>query len=158
MPPPRAVRRLTMENQQPELPQRTPSPGRAASPVIEEALASPMVYCSQFRMEAYEPQNEPLHQKVGSWLRAVQAAYASDGPSPYPTPPGTPHKDQYISDSDSEYGRLRLRRRRSPRATLIKHRVLHVHKDYEGLLLLCYHDTGLLEGGGYACFSMRDML
>ena len=106
MPPPRAVRRLTMENQQPELPlQRSPSPGRAASPVIEEAPALPMVYFSQFRMEAYERQNEPLHQKVGGWLRDLQAAYASDGPPPYPTPPSAPRKDQYVSDSDSEYGR-----------------------------------------------------
>ena len=44
---------------------------------------------------------------------------------------------------------------------LIKHRVLHVHKDYEGRLPLCYYDTGLPEGGqhdSYACFSMRDIL
>ena len=104
---------------------------RDASPAVEEPQPGiPIVHCSQYRME----------------------------PLSYPTPLAAQRKDQYISDSDSEYGRLRLRRRRSPRATLIKHRVLHVHKDYEGLLLLCYHDTGLLEGGGYACFSMRDML
>ena len=139
MPPPRAVRRLTMENQQPELPQRTPSPGCAASPVIEEAPASPMVYFSQFRMEAYERQNEPLHQKNGGWLRAVQAVYASDGPSPFPTPPGAPRKDQYISDSDLEYGRdcPRLRCRRSPPLTRIKNGDLYVQKDYEGRLPLC---------------------
>ena len=162
MPPPRAVRSLTVENQQPELPpQQSPSPGRAASPVIEEALASPMVYCSQFRMEAYERQNEPLHQKVGGWLRAVQAAYASDGPSPYPTPPGTLHKDQYISDSDSEYGRdcPRRRRRRSPPLTRIKNGDLYVHKDYEGRFPLCCYVTRLNEGGPhdfYPCYTKRD--
>ena len=86
--PSRAVRRLAVANQQPESPPpRSPTrnPGRAANPVIEEAPASPMVYCSQYRMEAYERRNEPLHQKVGGWLRDLQAAYASDGPSPYPT-------------------------------------------------------------------------
>ena len=53
-------------------------------------------------MKAYQLQNGPLHQKVGSWLRDMQSAYASDG-SPYPTPPGAPRKDQHVSDSDSEY-------------------------------------------------------
>ena len=65
-------------------------------------------------------------------------------------------KDQYVSDSDSEFGRPRKRHRRSPPVTCIKHWVLHVHKDYEGLLLVCYYDTGLREGGpddGYACFD-----
>ena len=58
-------------------------------------------------------------------------------------------------------GRQRRRRRRSPPATRIKHGVLHVHKDYEGRLPLCYYDTGLREGGpddGYACFNLRDIL
>ena len=57
--------------------------------------------------------------------------------------------------------RQRRRRRRSPPATRIKHGVLHVHKDYEGRLPLCYYDTGLREGGpddGYACFDLRDIL
>ena len=46
----------------------------------------------------------------------------------------------------------------------IKHGVLHVHKDYEGLLQLCYYATGLREGGpndgyaAYACFNMQDKL
>ena len=111
-------------------------------------------------MEEYELQNgaHTGHEKVGGWL---QAAYASDGP--YPTPPAAPCKDQYISDSDSdsEYGRPHRRRRRSPPVTRIKHGVLHVHKDYEGRLPLCYYDTGLREGwqhDGYACFNMRDIL
>ena len=53
-------------------------------------------------MEDHERQNGPLpgHKKVGSWLRDAQAAYASDGPSPYSTPPDDPRKDQYVSDSD----------------------------------------------------------
>ena len=52
-------------------------------------------------------------------------------------------------------------RRRPPQATRIKHGVLPVHKDYKGLLPVCYFDTGLQEGGphdGYACFENRDML
>jgi hypothetical protein len=39
--------------------------------------------------------------------------------------------------------------------------VLHVRKDYEGRLPLCYYDTGLRGYGpddGYACFNMRDIL
>ena len=38
---------------------------------------------------------------------------------------------------------------------------LHVHKKYEGLLPICYYDTGLRGYGpqdGYACFDRRDML
>ena len=53
------------------------------------------------------------------------------------------------------------RRQRSPPVTRIKHGVLHVHKDYKGLLPVCYYDTGLRDGGpddGYACFDKRDML
>ena len=56
-------------------------------------------------MEDYERRNGQLpgHEKVGSWLHDVQAAYASDGPSPNPTPPGAQHtqKDQYVSDSQT---------------------------------------------------------
>ena len=114
-------------------------------------------------MEEFERQNGPLpgRDKVGDWLRDVQAAYESDGPSSYPTPPAAPRKGQYVSDSDSEYGRPRRRRRRAPPVTRIKHGVLHVHKDYEGRLPLCYYDTELREGGpddGYACFDMQDIL
>ena len=76
-------------------------------------------------------------------------------------PPAAPRKDQCVSDSDSDYCRPRRRRRRSLPVTRIKHGVLHVHKDYEGRLPLCYYDTGLREGGpddGYACFDLRDIL
>ena len=128
-----------MENQQPESPpQRSPSPERAKSPAVEEAQASPIAHCSQYRTEEYELQNgahpagDPRHEKVGGWL---QAAYASDGP--YPTPLAAPRKDQYVSDSDSDYGRPHRRRRRSPLVTRIKHGVLHVHKDCEGRIPLC---------------------
>ena len=111
-------------------------------------------------MEEYERQNGPLpgHDKVGGWLRDVRAAYESDGPSFYPSPPAAPHKDQYVSDSEN--GRPRRRRRRSPPVTRIKDGVLYVHKEYQGQLPLCYYDTGLREGGqhdGYACFDMRDL-
>ena len=57
---------------------------------------------SIIRVEDYKRQNGLLsrHEKAGSWLRDVQAAYASDGPSPFPTQPGAPCKDQYVSDSE----------------------------------------------------------
>ena len=105
-------------------------------------------------MEDHERQNGQLpgHDKVRGWLRDASC---------YPTPPAAPRKDQYVSESDSDYGRQRRRRQRSPPATRIKHGVLHVHKDYEGRLPLCYYDTGLREGGpddGYACFDLRDIL
>lgn len=76
----------------------------AAGPVVEETQVSPIVSCSQYRMEKYERQNGPLqgHETVGCWLRDVQTAYASDGPSHHPAPPGAQHYDQYISDSDLE--------------------------------------------------------
>ena len=88
-----------------------------ARPFIEEAPASSIVYCSQYRMEDYE---RPWHKQAGSWLRDVQAAYASDGPSPDPTPPGAQRKDQYVSDSDSdsEYGRDRANAARDHRHLL----------------------------------------
>jgi hypothetical protein len=102
-------------------------------------------------MEEYQRQNGPLsgHDKVRGWLRDVPSC---------PTQPAAPRKDQHVSDSDSEYGRLR---RRPPPATRITHGVLHVHKDYKGPIPVCYYDTGLREGGpndGYACFDRRDML
>ena len=87
------------------------------------------------------------------------AAYESDGP--YPLVPTAPRKDQYVSESESECGRPRRRRRPSPPVTRILDGVLHVRKDYEGRLPLCYYDTGLRGYGpddGYACFNMRDML
>ena len=113
MPPPRAVRRLTMENLNlpPESPPlRSPSPGRSASPVVDEAPESPIVNCSKYRPHW----SLPGHEKVDGWLRDVMAAYESDGPSSYPRLPAAPRKDQYVSDTDTEYGRPRRRRRRSP--------------------------------------------
>ena len=79
--PPRAVYRLAMGSRQAAdfPPPRSPSPGRAASPVVEEAPASPIVHCSQSRVEEYERQNGPLPgpQKIGGWLCDVQAACGS---------------------------------------------------------------------------------
>ena len=101
------------------------------------------------------------HEKVGGWLCNIQGAYESDWPSSYPTLPAAPHKDQHFSDSDSEYGSQRRRRRRLPAVTRIKNAELYVHKDYEGLLQLCNYATRLQEGGphdGYACFIMLDIL
>ena len=50
---------------------RSPSQGRATSPVADEAPASPIVHCFQYRMEEYERQNGPLHgprAREGRWL------------------------------------------------------------------------------------------
>ena len=82
MPPPLDMCRLIMENLPPESqPQRSPSWDRAASPVVEEAPASPIVHCSQYRMEECKLQNKPLpgHDKVDCWLRDIQAAYKWGG-------------------------------------------------------------------------------
>ena len=74
LPPPRAIRRLaleTVEMQQASdsLELRSPSPKSAENLASEEAPApaSPVVYCSQYRMEEYERQIGPLpgNEKVG---------------------------------------------------------------------------------------------
>jgi len=173
-PPPahRAVRRLSLGNVQADTPpRRSPSPPRAASPAAEEPPASPVVYCSQYRMAEYERQNGPLpdHDKVDGWLRAVQAAHESDGQ----TPPAAPPKNQYVSDADSEDDsqyvsdadsvdeRRRRRRRPSQPVTRIKNGNLYVHKDYTGRLPLCCYVTGLQEGGPhdyYPCYTENDIM
>jgi len=168
-PAPRVVRRLTLEIQQTDDSRPPLSPSRESNvcPVLEEALASPAVYCSQYRMEELERQL-PGNEKVVDWFRDVQAAHASDGPSspsaerlPYPTPPAAPRKDQYVTDSESEFELPRRRRRRSPPAALLRNGQLFVHKEYEGRLPLCYYATGLHEGGShdvYMCYDARDIL
>ena len=177
MPTHRAVRRLTIEDQQAAdtLPRRS-SPDRDSSPVVEESPASPIVHCSQYRLEEYEKENGPLtghdcQEKVGGWLRDVQAAYSSDGLLP-PDPvlslspmqpaatmqPVAPCKYQHFTDSDSEYSNPR--RGRTPPATLFRNAELFVHKDYDDRLPLCYYATGLNEGGPhdvYMCFDNRDI-
>ena len=89
------------------------------------------------------------HEKVGTltWelaphrVRDVQAAYASDGPSPFPLPPSSQHKDQTsrTRSQSMAVSRQRWRCRRSPPFTLIKNVDLYLHKDYKGrtALLLC---------------------
>ena len=114
-------------------------------------------------MEEYERQNGPPpgHEKVGGWLRSVGAACESDGPSPYPTPPAAPRKDQYVPESDSEYDRRRRRSRRSQPMTRIKDGELYVRKDYEGRLPLCCYVTGLQEDGPddfYPCYTKTDIM
>ena len=77
--------------------------------------------------------------------------------SPVAAVPAAPRKDQYVSESESEYGRPR----RSQPATRIQDGELYVHKNYEGRLPICYYDTGLRGYGpedGYACFNNRDIL
>ena len=140
---PRAVRRLPLDHRQAtdSPPQRSPSP---------------VVYCSQYRMEEYKLQNGsmPGNEKVGDWLRA-------NGPSPYPSPPAAPPKDQYVSDSEREDERPRRRRRQSQPLTLIKDGELYVHKDYTGRLPLCCYVTGLQEGGQhdyYPCYTENDII
>jgi hypothetical protein len=101
LPPPRTVRRLALETvdmQQASdsLQQRLPSPKRAANLVGKEAPdpALPVVYCSQYRMEEYELQILPLPRN-----KAV-------------APSAAQHKHKYVSDSESENGLRRQRRRR----------------------------------------------
>ena len=112
---------------EPESPtQRSPNPGRTASPVIEEAPASPMVYRSQYRIEAYGRINTSRTR-----TRTL----------------GVP-----VSRRDCPC----QRRRRSPPLTCIKNGDLYVHKDYEGRLHLCCYVTGLNEGGPpdfYPCYT-----
>ena len=142
-----------------------------SSPVVEESPASPIVHCSQYRLEEYERQNGPVtgrecHERVGGWLRDVQAANASNGRSPpsvdlsYSTLLAAQPKDQYVTDSESEYSSTRQHSRRLPQATLFRNGQLLVHKDYDDRLPLCYYATGLNEGGPhdvYMCFDERDI-
>ena len=72
--------------------------------------------------------------------------------------------DQYFSDSDLEYysGSPRRRRRRSPPLTRkhIKNWDLCVHKDYDGLLLLCCYVTQSLDSkeGGPHDFTLAILM
>ena len=114
-PPSRAVRRLALESMDVQqaaysVPPRSPSRERCANIVDEEAPvpASPVIYCSQYRMEEYERENGPLpgNEKVGEWLHDVETAYlpaaSSPGNSLKPTLPTAPRKDQYVADSESQ--------------------------------------------------------
>ena len=88
-----------MDNQQADSPPpRLQSPESAASPVVEEAYASPIVHCSQYRMEEHKQQNGPLpgHDKVYGWLSNVQVENESNRLSSYPTPPPAPRKDLFV--------------------------------------------------------------
>ena len=114
-PPSRAVRRLALESMEMQqaidsLPARSPSRERAGAANIadEEAPlpASPVIYCSQYRMEEYERENGPLpgNEKVGEWLHDVETAYltaASPGNSLNPMLPTAPRKDHFVADSES---------------------------------------------------------
>jgi len=113
-PPSRAVRRLALESMDVQqaaysVPPRSPSRERCANIVDEEAPfpASPVIYCSQYRMEEYERENGPLpgNEKVGEWLHTVETAYlpaaSSQGNGLKPTLPAAPPKDQYVTDSES---------------------------------------------------------
>ena len=111
-PPSRAVRRLALENMQQAsdlVPPRSLSRERSANIVDEEAPvpASPVIYCSQYRMEEYERENGPLpgNEKVGEWLHNVETAYLPAASSPVnglnPTLAAAPRKDQYVAESES---------------------------------------------------------
>ena len=103
-----------------------------------------MAYYSQYRIKAYEQQNGLLHQKVGSWLRDVQAAYASDWPSPYRRRPAlsaritsrTRTRSTAVTDTDCPRRQRQRRQSRqsSPPLTRIKNEDLYVLKGYKGLL------------------------
>ena len=115
-PPSRAVRRLALESMEMQqaidsLPARLPSRELAGAANIadEEAPlpASPVIYCSQYRMEEYERENGPLpgNEMVGEWLHNVETAYSpaasSQGNGLNPTLPAAPPKDKYVTDSES---------------------------------------------------------
>ena len=121
--PPRAVCHLTMDNQQADSPPpRLQSPESAASPVVEEAYASPIVHCSQYRMEEHKQQNGPLgptprarqglrlaqQRQGGEWIQqAVDLPNATTSPA------------QGSIRLDAEYDSPLLRSQRTPPVMLI---------------------------------------
>ena len=127
---------------------RSPSRERAASPVSEEApsrSASPGIYCSQLRQQQCE--------------EAIRRPVAKEAESRYPTPPGAPRKDQYISELDLESDCASPSE--SPPSAIFRNGKLYVHKDYKGRLPLCHYATGLPAGHPhdfYVCFGERDQL
>ena len=176
-PPSRAVRRLALENMQQAsdlVPPRSLSRERSANIVDEEAPvpASPVIYCSQYRMEEYERENGPLsgNEKVGEWIHNVETESPSASPPPvgpvrYPTPPAAPPKDDYIPESDSEcsknYGQTRQCRRRAPPAYIFRDGQLMFHKMYQGRQPFTFVDTGMYQGGRhdwYGVHNERDLV
>jgi hypothetical protein len=110
VPPPRAVRSLSMDYQRADsTPLRSPSPERAASQVVA-VPAAPL--CQPPRARINTSRNLILHRGTAA-------------------------------------------------ATRIQDGELYVHKNYEGLLSMCYNDTELLGYGpedNYVCFNKRDIL
>ena len=191
-PPSRAVRRLALENMDVQqaadsMPPRSPSRERCANIVDEEAPvpASPVIYCSQYRMEEYEREHGPLprNEKVGKWLHDMETAYlpaassrkdqyvadsesqsASPPPVRYPTPPAAPPKDDYIPESDSECSQAnnycqppgRQRSRRARPAYIFRDGQLMFDKMYQGRQPFTFVDTGLYQGGRHDWYGVHN--
>ena len=181
-PAPRAVRRLTMENQEADSQSRRslspaaavespppPSPERAASPSVgespqppdQDSTASPIAYCSQYRLMEHAQQNgpPPVSAAVGGWLRDAFGP-SSQPPARYPTPPAAPRKDQYIPNSESECSD-NCSRPRAPQAYLFRDGRLLFHKTYQGRQPFTFVDTRLYQGGRhdwYGVHNERDLL
>ena len=140
-------------------PQLSPSPGRPTSQVI--------VYCSQYRMEDYQPGSGRTGRCQGT--RRFRAGSATCRQRTRPTgvaghrltrrrsrsPQGS---NQNLSLSTAVPAPARPV---SPPLTRIKNRDLYVHKDYEGRLPLCCYVTGPNEGGPhdfYPSYTKKDIL
>ena len=122
-------RRLNITTEQPQ----------AAEAVVlatESTPASPTVYCSQFRLQQYQEQRE----------RSPPTASIS----PYPTPPESPPKDQYISPTTSDSGSDCAEPYGGAPAAKVFHKgQLDIHKAYTVPEPVAFVDTGLYEGGQY---------
>jgi hypothetical protein len=108
-------------------------------------LASPIIHCSQFRMQHYLEQ---------SGLSLLSAALA-----PYPTLPEALPKDGYVSSSDSGSESANTYDG-APAEKNIHWGQHHFHKAYTGPEPVDYVDTGLHEGGqhdGYEAYSEGDV-
>ena len=192
------MRRLTVEILPPESPPpfspepgarhksgRRGSEGIAHRPATSTAPSTGWRGASGTVAEQATPRAREGRRMAPRLPGARLAAYESDGPSTYPTPPAAPRKDLCVSDSDSdsEYGHPR-RRRPSPPDTRIKNaghrRRLLASRTPVIRIKLTVHMTTLAgsrcvtipqesrnpglqepEGGqhdDYECFKMRDVL
>jgi hypothetical protein len=169
LPPPRAIRCLaleTVEMQQAsdslELRLPTRSPKRSENLVGEEAQdpASPVVYCSQYRMEEYEWQIGPLpgNEKVGeAWPRRQRTGPTGLQLCRLPPPRAR------INTSQTQNWRTAGAADDCHRLCSLRTDACLRTQDHDGGpgLPLCYYATGLQEGGPhdfYVCFDKRDIV
>ena len=174
VPPPRAVRRLTMDNQQPGnrlTPRRRGRRARSASQArwSRKRRHSPLSTAPStgWRSTSGKTGHSTGTTTGSATSRGRTSPTDSDGPSPYPTPLAAPRKDQYIG-----LGLRVLPSAPAPPAIAAAAGYAHQERgalcaqgqwvtELEGRLRLCYYATWLQEGcphDGYACFNMRDIL